>query len=215
MMTCTITLYSQNSAVGKNCDMPLNLGNTIRPTIMWQIKLTSFGVLWIAVYEKGKKGKKFYSFLKFYWPAPLLTCHSFYGYDSNATYKYIHELLSLLLLRTNTTRSVSSNFQIFILFHKEKFECPFEICKECTRRHRDYKCLLNCVKIFIIIEVYHQSILEALHVVLNLPQLPHLDLFTLKDTGIKTNWYRYQNHCNLLELKSILYHIDRDKYYCA
>ena len=59
------------------------------------------------------------------------------------------------------------------------------------------------------------NLLWALHVVLNLPQLPHLDFFTLKDTGIKTNWHRCQNHCNLLELKSILYHIDRDKYSCA
>ena len=110
-----------------------------------------------------KNANNFIVFLKFYWHAPLLKCHSFYGY---AMYKYIHELLSLILLRTNTTYKIScSNFQIFILFHKENFEClPITLWNLQWMHQKVPRWVaahLNCVKVFIMIEVYHQSILES------------------------------------------------------
>ena len=137
-------------------------------------------------------------------------------------YKYIHELLSLILLRTNTTRSVAPIFRFSYCFTKKNLSVyllPFEICYECTRRYRDESPLTSTVSRFsswsrCTIRVFW-NLLPALHVVLNLPQLPHLDSFTPKDTGIKTNWHRCQNHCKSPELKSILYHFDRDKYFCT
>ena len=58
-----------------------------------------------------------------------------------------------------------SNFQIFILFHKEKFEClPITLWNLQWMHQKVPRWVaahLNCVKVFIMIEVYHQSILES------------------------------------------------------